>query len=209
MPSYVSAMGPDGAPGIAGKDDDGNGTKDDPSEIGAAGSDDFEAITGHQVAQATILDLLHYRVFLELRRKVIAKEGWQEPLTPAQVATLNGFMPSLKYNADKMTENGPYASGEPYVDANNNGIWDIGESYTDKNGNGAYDPPRVMDILAPEVIAGQRMDLNRPFGDGRDSGDGKDNNGTARSTNRTSRAILPQRNRRRTGRSWRTVPRCE
>ena len=27
------------------------------------------------------------------------------------------------------------------------------------------------------MIAGQRMDLNRPFGDGRDSGDGKDNNG--------------------------------
>ena len=30
-------------------------------------------------------------------------------------------------------------------------------------------------LLPPEVIAGKRMDLNRPFGDGRDNGDGIDN----------------------------------
>jgi hypothetical protein len=35
----------------------------------------------------------------------------------------------------------------------------------------------VQQMLAPEVIAGGRMDLNRPFGDGRDSGDGIDNDG--------------------------------
>ncbi|HEY3392000.1 MAG TPA: hypothetical protein VGK58_04795, partial [Lacipirellulaceae bacterium] len=33
----------------------------------------------------------------------------------------------------------------------------------------------VQQLLAPEVIAGRRMDLNRPFGDGRDNGDGVDN----------------------------------
>ncbi|MEO0576610.1 MAG: hypothetical protein AAF004_14190, partial [Pseudomonadota bacterium] len=32
-------------------------------------------------------------------------------------------------------------------------------------------------LLAPELLAGRRMDLNRPWGDGRDSGDGIDNNG--------------------------------
>ena len=34
------AYGPDGAPGIAGADDDGDGTVDNPSEYGSAGSDD-------------------------------------------------------------------------------------------------------------------------------------------------------------------------
>ncbi|MGD9634511.1 MAG: hypothetical protein AB7U97_14620 [Pirellulales bacterium] len=33
----------------------------------------------------------------------------------------------------------------------------------------------VTYLLPPEVIAGKRMDLNRPFGDGRDNGDGIDN----------------------------------
>jgi hypothetical protein len=38
-------------------------------------------------------------------------------------------------------------------------------------------PNLTSDLLAPEVIAGQRMDLNRPFGDGKDNaGDGIDNN---------------------------------
>lgn len=32
-------------------------------------------------------------------------------------------------------------------------------------------------LLAPELLAGRRMDLNRPWGDGRDNGDGVDNNG--------------------------------
>ncbi len=35
----------------------------------------------------------------------------------------------------------------------------------------------VQQLLAPEVVAGLRMDLNRPFGDGRDNGDGVDNDG--------------------------------
>jgi hypothetical protein len=33
----------------------------------------------------------------------------------------------------------------------------------------------VQQLLAPELIAGQRLDLNRPFGDGRDNGDRDDN----------------------------------
>jgi hypothetical protein len=31
-------------------------------------------------------------------------------------------------------------------------------------------------LLAPEVLAGRKMNLNRPFGDGKDSGDGRDGN---------------------------------
>ena len=40
--------------------------------------------------------------------------------------------------------------------------------------NLAASPNLVSDLLAPEVIAGKKMDLNRPFGDG------KDNNGRRR-----------------------------
>lgn len=42
---YITA-GPDGAPGIAGHDDNGNGAIDDPSELGATGSDDFAVAPG-------------------------------------------------------------------------------------------------------------------------------------------------------------------
>ncbi len=42
---YVTA-GPDGAPGIAGHDDDGNAVVDDLGELGATGSDDFVVAPG-------------------------------------------------------------------------------------------------------------------------------------------------------------------
>ncbi len=38
----------------------------------------------------------------------------------------------------------------------------------------------VNELLSPELLAGGKFDLNRPFGDGRDSGDGIDNNGDGR-----------------------------
>ncbi|HBJ39024.1 MAG TPA: hypothetical protein DDZ51_30615 [Planctomycetaceae bacterium] len=45
VPVYVTA-GPDGAPGIAGTDDDGSGVVDDLGELGATGSDDFVVAPG-------------------------------------------------------------------------------------------------------------------------------------------------------------------
>lgn len=39
------------------------------------------------------------------------------------------------------------------------------------------DPASFGGLLAPEVLAGRKMNLNRPFGDGRDNGDGVDNDG--------------------------------
>lgn len=44
---FVTA-GPDGHPGIAGVDDDGSGTIDDPQELGATGSDDFVVAPGQR-----------------------------------------------------------------------------------------------------------------------------------------------------------------
>jgi hypothetical protein len=35
----------------------------------------------------------------------------------------------------------------------------------------------VNELLSPELLAGRKMDLNRPLGDGRDNGDGFDNDG--------------------------------
>ena len=55
---YVTA-GPDGLPGIAGIDDDGNGSVDDLAELGATGSDDFVVAPGQvgyeQAAAGNIL----------------------------------------------------------------------------------------------------------------------------------------------------------
>lgn len=48
---YVAA-GPDGAPGIAGHDDDGNGVIDDLGELGATGSDDFVVAPGQSGYEA-------------------------------------------------------------------------------------------------------------------------------------------------------------
>jgi hypothetical protein len=53
-PVYISA-GPDGAPGIARHDDNGNGEVDDLSELGATGSDDFAvapAQPGYEAAKS-------------------------------------------------------------------------------------------------------------------------------------------------------------
>jgi hypothetical protein len=111
MPGYVTEAGPDGKLGTV---------------------DDFTAITGHSCAQATVVDLLHFRVFLDQRRQYIAKNGLTEPLTAAQT---NAMVAATKNNVDTIF-NGQQLSQQ---------------------------------LLAPEVIAGQKMDLNRPFGDGEDN----------------------------------------
>lgn len=53
VPVYVTA-GADGAPGIAGHDDDGSGVIDDLGELGATGSDDFVVAPGQPGYEAAI-----------------------------------------------------------------------------------------------------------------------------------------------------------
>jgi hypothetical protein len=176
MPGWVSEMGPDGRPGIRDFDDDPDGSgpataafgPDDSTEIGAPGSDDFLAVTGTPFNQATLVDLLLYRVFIEY----IRKQGWDPVATP--------LLPAQIFEAKRQAE--VIVRGEQFTDANNNGVWDVGETWGDTlalggDNDGVYDPPLLPSLLAPELIAGQRMDLNRPFGDGRDNaGNGRDDN---------------------------------
>ncbi len=140
VPSYITELGPDGMPGNAGMDDDGNGETDDvipfdPStgigEIGwyatqdpsnrSAGlyltgwSDDFASLTGKSVSQARLVDVLWYRI---------------------QRNRIERGLPPLNFN-----------NALAVAELNN----------------------ITTQLLPPEVIAGYKMDLNRPFGDGRDN----------------------------------------
>jgi hypothetical protein len=145
VPSYITELGPDGAPGIAGNpngfdgDDDANGVPDDASEIGwheeqdpsdpsaglylAAWSDDFEAYTGKSVTEARFVDVVWYRIQRAREKRGLPIYNWHNPQA---VAIMNNICDQL---------------------------------------------------LPPEVLAGYKMDINRPFGDGRDNGDGIDNDG--------------------------------
>src|SRR5262249_20755692 len=98
----------------------------------------------------------HYRIFLEQRQRDIIANNWPVPLTSGRINTVK-----------KETE--ALFNGEPFTDTNGNGVYDMGEPYTDINGNGVRDGSIISQMLAPEVIAGRKMDLNRPFGDGRDN----------------------------------------
>ncbi|MCI0331954.1 MAG: hypothetical protein L0228_01860 [Planctomycetes bacterium] len=156
------AVGPDGLPGRAGVDDDGDTTMDEADELNASVSDDFRSLFGKEVAQATIFDLLRYRAWTEVRRQVMAAAGLTETTLASQTpAQYTAFLTQVSQQTELRL------NGEPYADTNSNGQIDTNE-FTDLNGNSVYDPPMAQ-LLAPELIAGKRMDLNRPFGDGRDN----------------------------------------
>ena len=166
VPSYVRELGADGKPGIAGVDDDGNGTVDDISEIGlaldsgpypinGAWPDDFASLTGHRTSSARLVDVLWYRI---QRNRI---ERGQLPFNlsdPADVAQLNAIseqlLPPEVLAGQKMDLNRPFGdgrdnngnglvdepieAGEPYLDDNNNGKWDPGEKFADLDGDGKF-----------------------------------------------------------------------
>ncbi|QDU58268.1 hypothetical protein Pan181_45010 [Aeoliella mucimassa] len=147
VPSYISELGPDGAPGNAGVDDDqadsdGDGQAIDdvvpfnPStglgEIGwcqvdpndprflSGWSDDFASLTGKSVAEARLVDVLWYRIQRYRARKFLV-DGATRPYNwknPLAITILNDI---------------------------------------------------TKQLLPPEVLAGYKMDINRPFGDGQDN----------------------------------------
>jgi len=119
IPSYIPELGADGAPGVAGVDDNGNGTVDDASEIGAAGSDDFQALTGAKYTEGTLIDVVRYRIQRDRISRGIAP---YDLTVPAQKAAFDDFTSRL-----------------------------------------------LQQCFAPELVSGIRMDLNRPFGDGKDN----------------------------------------
>ncbi len=174
----ILSLGADGAPGRLNVDDDNDDSSnpDEADELNAPISDDFRALYGKDAAQATIFDLLRYRVWVEARKyETTVNTAWDTPaelraLSPAQYTA---FLTQVSTRAELML------NGEPFNDADGDGVVDAGEFVVgthDRNGNRAFDGP-IAQLLAPEVVAGLRMDVNRPFGDGRDNGDGFDNDG--------------------------------
>ncbi len=133
MPAYVSDFGADGVPGRRGL----TGTK-----LNDVDTDDFQTIVGVPRAQAKIVDLLYYRVWLEARRFIMRTQGLVESgpsnsLDSLSADNYRSFLVAVKTRADFVFSR------------------------------------LASDLLAPEVIAGKKMDLNRPFGDGKDNnGDG-------------------------------------
>jgi hypothetical protein len=58
---YLTA-GPDGAPGVAGHDDDGDGVIDNLGELGTTGSDDFAVVPGHAQYEAAATGMVVSRL---------------------------------------------------------------------------------------------------------------------------------------------------
>ncbi|MEO0530003.1 MAG: hypothetical protein AAF266_05415, partial [Planctomycetota bacterium] len=116
------------------------------AELFNAGCDDYVVIMRQDPPQpGRLIDFLKYRITLELARKGDIDLYPDPPLSPAQRVALRR-----------------------QIDAATNSIL-FGRDLS------AGDTTRVSDLhsfgglLAPEVLAGRRMDLNRPFGDGRDN----------------------------------------
>jgi hypothetical protein len=106
-------------------------------------TDDFQAVTGVSRAQGKLVDLLRYRVWVEARKYEMRRQGLTE--AALDLPTMTGA------NYKKFID---------AVDARSNAVF-------------VANPQLISDLLAPEVIAGKRMDLNRPFGNGKDdNGDG-------------------------------------
>lgn len=163
----VLALGADGAPGRRGVDDNNAGGTDDATELNSQNSDDFRPLFGKDVSQANIMDLLRYRVWTQVRAQVMRERGWDEAALASQNAgNHQQFLTLVSQRAEAVLR------GESFDDRNGNGVYDAGDSFQasthDANGNGVYDPP-LEQLLAPEILAGIRMDLNRPFGDGADN----------------------------------------
>ncbi|TWT46820.1 hypothetical protein [Botrimarina hoheduenensis] len=151
-------LGADGLPGQPNFDDDGDGLPDEGDELNVTGRtfpacDDYDVVMGAlPPANARITDYLRYRVVLELRRKGVILPGTQ----PIEV--------------DRLVNNVMFGPG---VTPAPNGT-NLGASPWRTITAGAGGPATFGGMLAPEVLAGKKMDLNRPFGDGRDNGDGLD-----------------------------------
>lgn len=178
VPSYITELGPDGAPGIAGEDDDENGVVDDVSEVGmrmdsnayvtnGVWPDDFATLTGKSVTEARLVDVVWYRI---QRNRISRGLPPYNIFDPAEVAALNNICDQLlppevlagykmdinRPFGDGQDNNGngivdePLEAGEPFADEDGSGTWH-NEPFMDLNGNGGYDGP--LDRLWKQQLA--------------------------------------------------------
>ncbi|MEM9185192.1 MAG: hypothetical protein AAGB00_01700 [Planctomycetota bacterium] len=152
--------GADGRPGVAAVNDgDASGlpaATDEPFELNAPGSDDYAAVMGAAPpAGARLLDYLRYRVVLELKRQGVIPAGL---LIDADPATLSEPARDAVNEAEQRVRAVIYGDNGALATAT-------------RQAGGLNVYATYGGLLAPEVLAGSKMDVNRPLGDG------KDNNG--------------------------------
>lgn len=148
-------------------------------ELFLAGCDDYVVVMRRDPpASPRITDYLRYRITLELLRNgtIGGPESVNPPPTPRTV---------VEKHLDEILIGSNIRPATPNVGGNvslvrsrsNGGIDNLGVAGADMR----LRPPLFSygGLLAPELLAGLRMDLNRPLGDGRDNGNGidDDNNG--------------------------------
>jgi hypothetical protein len=153
VPSYITELGPDGAPGNAGNDDDGQNGTDDPGEIGfhrpldgstlvlSAWSDDFASLTGKRVGQARLVDVAWYRIQRSRIERGLPPFNFNNPNAIAQLNSIcEQILPPEVLRGEKFDLNRPFGDG---LDNNGNGVVDepieAGEPFLDLNGNGVRD----------------------------------------------------------------------
>ena len=162
--------GADGRPGVAAFDDDTNLVVDnaaelnifgdgvmDPGEVQQAitafenGVDDYMVVMGAAPpANARLLDYLRYRVVLELKRRGVIPSGLMPDIDRSQVVAYGYTLADLD-EVERLVNNVIYGNNSAPVSLTRTEFATFGG------------------LLAPELLAGQKMDVNRPFGDGRDN----------------------------------------
>ncbi|MEM1305843.1 MAG: hypothetical protein AAGG46_13155, partial [Planctomycetota bacterium] len=137
------------------------------------GCDDYRVILGADPPeQARLIEYLRYRIVLQLVR-----DGIVETARDA-IADDNNNSFDIAERIEAVDGNGvPLAS--PLLRARVEQIVNqvIHGDNSVVNTATRADFYSFGGLLAPEVLAGMKMDLNRPFGDGRDNGDGLDSDG--------------------------------
>lgn len=173
--------GADGRPGVAGQDDDDDwrgrlndndlpfldeadearqyvnlspiSEANDLAALFNAGNDDYYVVMGADPPKnARLLDYLRYRVTLELKRRGLIAANTFPAANRAAMFT-NGGQARIAIMDDAERQINEIIYGNDSLDAS-----------LVRNA-----PASFGGLLAPEVIAGLKMDLNRPFGDGRDN----------------------------------------
>lgn len=147
VPSYITELGPDGLPGNAGVDDDNADSDNDGNE--------FEDVVPFNIATG-LGEIGWYEVDPNDPRFL---SGWSDDfaslvgksVAEARLVDVLWYRiqreRAKRYEWDRVTR--PYNWNNPQAVAILNNI--------------------AEQLLAPEVLAGYKMDINRPFGDGRDN----------------------------------------
>lgn len=164
-----------GEPGI---DDNNDGNIDEPNEVPSMVDEGDEAVIGYNASEQHTFSNGQVRDYVDLFNAgcddyvVIMR---QDPPQPGRLidylkyrVTLELVRKTLSDGTTQVVLYGPNATPRAEVDRLANNVL-FGSNLAASDPNRSVDYYSFGGLLAPEVLAGRRMDLNRPFGDGRDN----------------------------------------